>query len=90
MMMWHGNWSGADWVLMSVGMLVFWAAVIGGILWLVRTSGARTRSRPGGVSLDKRGEPGGPTARDILDSRYARGELSDDDYRARRDTLTTR
>lgn len=89
-MMWHGNWSGTDWVFMSVGMLVFWAVVAGGILWLVRTTSARSRSRAGGVSLDKRGEPGGPTARDILDSRYARGELSDDDYRARRDTLTTR
>lgn len=88
-MMWHGNWSGADWVLMSVGMLVFWAAVVAGILWLVRSTSARSHSQPDGVSLDKRGEPGGPTARDILDSHYARGELSDVDYRARRDTLTT-
>jgi putative membrane protein len=88
MIMWHGNWSGADWVLMSVGMLVFWAAVIGGILWLVRTTGARSHNHPDGGSLNKRAEPDGATARDVLDSRYAGGELSDDDYRARRDTLT--
>ncbi len=89
-MMWHGNWSGTDWVVMSFGMLVFWTAVIGGILWLVRTNGARSDSRPRGISLGKRDEGAHATARDILDSRYARGELSDDDYRARRESLTTR
>jgi len=51
---------------------------------------ARVGNRRDGVSLDKRDQPNAATASDILDSRYARGELSDDDYRARRDTLTTR
>lgn len=89
-MMWHGNWSGADWVLMSVGMLVFWTAVIGGILWLVRTTSARSHSAAGAFSLDKRAESGEPTALDILEGRYARSELSHDDYHARRDILTGR
>ena len=88
--MWHGNWSGADWVLMSIAMLMFWAAVIAGTLWLIRATRARVGNRRDGVSLDKRDHPNAATASDILDSRYARGELSDDDYRARRDTLTTR
>jgi putative membrane protein len=90
MVMWHGNWSGADWVLMSIAMLMFWAAVIAGTLWLIRATRARVGNRRDGVSLDKRDQPNAATASDILDSRYARGELSDDDYRARRDTLTTR
>jgi len=90
MVMWHGNWSGADWVLMSIAMLMFWAAVIAGTLWLIRATRARVGNRRDGVSLDKRDQPNAATASDILDSRSARGELSDDDYRARRDTLTTR
>ena len=89
-MMWHGNWSGADWVLMSIAMLMFWAAVIAGTLWLIRATRARVGNRRDGVSLDKRDQPNAATASDILDSRYAHGELSDDDYRTRRDTLTTR
>ena len=28
-MMWHGNWSSADWVFMSFGMLLFWFALVG-------------------------------------------------------------
>jgi len=35
-MMRHGGWSGADWVLMGVGMLVFWTLVVAGVVWLVR------------------------------------------------------
>ena len=73
-MMWHGDWSGADWALMSAAMLLFWTAVVFGVIWLVRTVG-----RPG-----RRG------AQDILDERYARGELTDEEYRARRDTLAAR
>ena len=87
--MWHDHWSGSDWVLMSFGMLMFWAAIIGGILWLVHTSSARSHTRSGAISLGKRDEPAQPTAREILDCRYARGELSNEDYRTRRDTLTT-
>lgn len=30
----------------------------------------------------------GPSARQILDQRYARGEIDDDEYRRRRDELT--
>jgi len=36
-MMWHGGWSGADWVLMGLVMLVFWTLVITGVLWLIGT-----------------------------------------------------
>jgi len=32
----HDGWSGGWWVVMVIGMVVFWAAVIAGGIWLVR------------------------------------------------------
>ena len=86
-MMWnHGGWGGADWMLMGFGMLVFWGLVVAGIVWAVRRA-AGSAARRDGVPLDKPAPPARPSARDILDERYARGELSDDEYRQRRDLL---
>ena len=85
--MWHGDWSGADWALMSVAMVLFWAAIAAGVIWLVRTAGRRSDER---VPLDAHEPSDRPSARDILDERYARGEMSDEEYRARRDVLSTR
>jgi uncharacterized membrane protein len=36
------------------------------------------------------GDPSRPRAQDILDERYARGEISDEEYRTRRATLVAR
>lgn len=55
-------------------MMLTWVAVIVAVVWLV-TRGTR------------RDEPGPPRAREILDERYARGELSTDEYRERLDHL---
>lgn len=90
-MMWHGDWSGADWVLMSLAMLVFWTAVVAGVIWLVRAFGRSAGRNPGdGVPLDKAERSGRPSAREILDERYARGDMSEEEYRARRDVLAGR
>lgn len=59
-------------------MLLFWALVIGVIVWAV------TRLSPG--SRDASDSAGG--ARRILDERFARGEIDADDYRELRDELT--
>lgn len=85
--MWHGDWNGADWAWMSLMMLLFWAVLIGGIVWVAR---ARRRPDDDTSRADGSGLPGRSTARDILDERYARGELSDEEYRARRDVLSGR
>ncbi|MBC7227639.1 MAG: SHOCT domain-containing protein [Thermoflexales bacterium] len=54
-----------------LGMLLFWglflALVVGGMVWLVRQS-----RLPGGTS--------GKTARQILDERLARGEITPEEY----------
>ena len=54
-------------------LLVFWAVLIVGGVWLVRGLFAQG-DRSGG----NRGAP--PTPRQILDQRYARGELSKEEY----------
>lgn len=71
-MMW-GIGMGLGWIWM----LVFWAVVIGGIVW------AATRLSPG--SRDPSHASGG--ARQILDERFARGEIDAEEYRELRDAL---
>lgn len=64
-----GRWSGAD--------VLFWGLIVTGIVWLVR---AATNSSGRG---DERRD-GRESARDILDERFASGELSAAEYRERR------
>ena len=63
--------------MMMIGMVIFWAAVIVGIAWLVR----------GGPS-ESRGRASGETPLEVLDRRFAEGAMSSDDYRERKDVLT--
>lgn len=65
-----------DWGIHWIWMVVFWAAFIGLIVWAV------TRLAPTGGDRD------GDSARRILDERYARGEIDEDDYRHRRSELS--
>lgn len=69
--MMDGNWDGGQWWWMATMMVAFWAIVVWGIVMLVR-------------------RPGRPLHRDaseLLDERYARGEIDEDEYRRRRETL---
>lgn len=72
---------GWGWMFMSAGWLLF-LALIGLVVWLVvratGTGGARPTETPDGQ------------ARAILAERYARGEISEDEYRHRLTTLGTR
>jgi putative membrane protein len=74
MMWWWG--SGYGWIWM----LVVWAVVIGGVIWVVTQLSARNGTRGQGGSSD---------ARSILDERFARGEIDEDEYRRRRDELSS-
>ena len=74
---WHDGLGAGGWILMAVLMLMFWTVVVGGAIWLVRGS----RSYHG---------PSSSQARHILDERFARGEMTEDEYRQRRDLLTSR
>jgi putative membrane protein len=72
---WHHD--GPGWWIVFVPLL--WIAVIGGIVLLLRSRGGWGPPRVAGHR---------ETALDVLDARYARGEIDDDEYRARRSVLT--
>jgi putative membrane protein len=57
-------------------MLLSWVVIIGLVVWAVTALSGR----------DARGN-GPPSARHILDERFARGEIDEEEYRRRRDQL---
>lgn len=71
----HGGWGWGWMALMMILMLLFWAAVIFGIVWLIRGTL--------GGGPERRSES--PT--EVLERRFAEGALSVEDYYARRDVL---
>ncbi|MGY3567915.1 SHOCT domain-containing protein [Sinomonas sp. RB5] len=82
--MMYGGYGGVwGWVLMAVMMLVFWGGIIALVVFLVRGA----RSGPGGYGQ------GGPWHEDpeqIRAQRFARGEIDETEFRARRDALRRR
>jgi putative membrane protein len=77
--MWHGwdmgfGWGG--WLIGGLMMLLFWGGVIALAFFAIR---ALTRS--GGGRAEGGSQPrGGESALDILQKRYARGEISREEY----------
>ena len=69
--------SGWGWLLMTLGMLGFWALVAVIAVALLR--------RPGQPDQQRQQPP--PGAQEILAQRLARGELDPDEYRQRLQTL---
>jgi len=66
----HDGYMGPwGWVFMTMFTLVFWGLIVWAVVTLVR------RLPPGGR--------GGSHARDILDERFARGEIDEEEYRRR-------
>ena len=79
----HGD-VGAGWMILMMSLMVlFWGAVIFGIVWLIRaaTQGESWR----GPTVASKESP-----LEILERRFAEGAITPEDYRARRDVLTTR
>ncbi len=73
----HMDGNGGWWIVMAIGMVLFWGLVILGIVWLVRElSGARAHAKAE------------PDALAILDRRLAEGTISTEEYRERRAILT--
>lgn len=67
---WGGGWSPFFWIMPLV-MIVFWVLVIVGIVFLVRW--LIESSRPGGAAP-------GQGAMDILKQRYAKGEITKEQF----------
>lgn len=68
-------WAWHDTTWMWLSMIVFWSLIA-----VVAYYGIRGPSRPAT-------RPSGPRAAEILDERYARGEISAEEYRERRETF---
>lgn len=73
----HMDWDDGWWIVMMIGMLLFLALVVVGIVWLVH-------SLQGGPGPRGAGEP---TPLEILDRRLAAGEISVEEYEQRRQVL---
>lgn len=80
--MWYswGTGIGIGWAIFGLIMMVaFWAAIIAGIVLLVRwIAGNRGQGQTQG---------GEPTALEILKRRYARGEISKEEFEAKKKDL---
>ncbi|HEX2981114.1 MAG TPA: SHOCT domain-containing protein [Anaerolineaceae bacterium] len=66
---------------------VFWLAVIGGVVWLViwaarRSGSGQASSHPVGV------QPAGNSAKETAQMRYARGEITREQYQQLLDDLS--
>jgi len=87
MMGWYGGWGAGSWLFMGIGMLVFWGLVVAAVVALLRWSGQgrQQEARPGQTI-----STGNADALRVLDERYARGDVTDEDYRRRRDVLMGR
>lgn len=70
-----GDWGAGWWIAMALMVVVFWALVIVGVVWLVRSLG-------GGHHTIQHRDPA-----EVLDHRLASGEISVDEYRERRELL---
>jgi putative membrane protein len=78
MMMYGDNgWGWGGWILMTFGMVAFWALVITAVVlavrWLVTQRGAASGAPVTGQSR----------AEELLAERFARGEIDDNEYRNR-------
>ena len=64
-------------------MILFWGGLIFGGIWLVKTVFTNNQQTTNGSPETKQ-----PTAREILDQRYARGEISREEYEQVKEDLS--
>lgn len=80
MMGWYGSgtWGWGGWLMMTLVMVSFWAVVVWGLVAIFRGSSRDTDS----AASTRRRDP-----MEILDERFARGEVDAEEYRARQAVL---
>ena len=77
MMGWyHGEMGWDGWIVMTLAMVIFWALVIFAVVAIFR--GTKTAAGDGSAPEDPM---------DILDQRFARGEIDEQEYHARQAIL---
>ena len=83
-----GGWDWANWLGMALVMLAFWVVLAGGVVLLVRYLRPHPGSAPSGPPAPPGAEPS--RALQILDERFARGEIAPEEYASRREKLRER
>lgn len=79
--MWHMNDGSGWWMLFgTILMLGFWAIIVWAVATLGQGSSRTTQSQPSRLEE--------PAALDILERRYASGDLSDEEFEAKKQRLT--
>ncbi|WP_420094075.1 SHOCT domain-containing protein [Mycolicibacterium tusciae] len=76
-MIWYGDTGWWSYAAMGIGMVLFWALLISGLVLLVRLATADTTARPQPPAA----------AEQILAARFAHGEITESEYRDRRQLL---
>ena len=71
---WKDGWSGWNWALMMIGMVLFWGFVVWGLMSLVRSQGPSRDAQ--------RTSPGR-----IVAERFAAGDIDSGEYHQRLDAL---
>jgi putative membrane protein len=71
-MMYYGGAGGLGWIWMGFSMIAFWAVVITLVVWAVRS-----------FSRDAQIKPPPSAALGILQERFAKGEISKEEYAQR-------
>ncbi len=70
---WDHHWYGGPW------MMIFWIVLVIAVAWLLWALFDRSRKGP----------PEGKSPIDILNERYAAGEISKEEYEQRKEDLTS-
>ena len=70
---------GSDWIWGALMMLVFWGGLVAVVVFAARWLGGGSR-RDSGVG-------GTPDARTVLENRFARGEISQEEFEQRKRVL---
>jgi putative membrane protein len=71
------GWDGWDWVWMTFMMVAFWGGLAAVIVFAIKALGGSQR----------RSEPPAPDAMTMRETRFAKGEISEDEFEERRRVL---
>jgi putative membrane protein len=71
------GWDGWDWIWMTFMMVAFWGGLAAVIVFAIKALGGSRR----------RSETPSPDAMTVLETRFAKGEISEDEFEERRRVL---
>jgi putative membrane protein len=73
---WHDSLSAWEWVWMTAMMVAFWGVIVWLVIYVVRSGGVHESTSQRDRSPEQ-----------LVDERFARGEIDEDEYVRRREAL---